>query len=207
MMLLGTANKLVPACKCVWEVTDWWTPRQHRNPEAILPCKIQRAPERVMIGLGCRPRRVISKRSLFLDPEASWACADRDSEAEQVRPALTSAARGNVGVRPQWLQADGEASARITILVHSLSPRPPGLRQATGSCRHSNGQVCRCPWESFLDRIPQLLLSVKGRPLRWMAVCLCRCVSFDVPGLPSSLSRLISSLSFLISECRNASLN
>lgn len=144
--------------------------------------------------LECRSGRTINKRSFFPDPEACWACADWDTGAEQVCDALTSAARGNDGIWPQWLQGDRRACGPITILIHPPSLRPPELQQAAESCRHSNVQACRCPWGSFLDRIPWRPLSVKGRPLCWMAVYLCRRVSFSVPRLPSSLSLLFSSL-------------
>ena len=176
------------------------------NYSAVLLYEMQR-PSKLMNLWECRPGRIISKRSFFPEPEACWASTDWDAGAVQVCDALTSAAQGNVGIWPQWLRGDRRASGHITILIHPLSLRPPELQQASESRRHSNGQACRCPWGSFLDRIPRRPLSVEGRPLCWMAVYLCRRVSFSVPRLLSSLSPLFSSPSPLNSECQNSSRN
>ena len=172
----------------------------HIGVYSVMVLYEKQCPSKLMIDLlECRPRRIISKRSFF---PACWASAVWDTGAGQVCDALTSAARGNVGIWPQWLRADRRASGHITILVHPLSLRPPEHRWATESCCHSNGQACRCPWGSFLDRIPRRPLSVKGRPLCWMAVYLCRRVSFSVPWLPSSLFALFSSSSLLILDAK-----
>lgn len=97
-------------------------------------------------------------------------------------------------------------SSQITILIHPQLLRPPGLQQATENSSHSNRQACRCPWGSFLDRIPRCPLAVKGRPLRWMVVYLCSRVSFSVP--PATFIAL-PSVRFIhtCSECRNSPLN
>lgn len=54
--------------------------------------------------------RIITERSSFPDPAAWLAAADWDTGAEQVCDALTSGARGNVGIWPQWLRGDRRAS-------------------------------------------------------------------------------------------------
>lgn len=157
-------------------------------------------PSKLMINLSeCRSGRIISKKVILPRP---WGLVTlcrlgRWSRAGMRCPDLWC-------LRKSWHLAtvaagwSARASGHITILIHPLSLRPPELQQATESCSHSNGQACWCPWGSFLDRIPRRPLSVKGQPLCWMAVYLCRRVSFSVPRLPSPLSLLFSSSSPLI---------
>lgn len=128
---------------------------------AMQHCEIQWPSTLKINVLQCRPRRIVSERLFFPDPEAWWAAADWDIGAEQVSAALTRSAWGDVGIWPQWLQGDRRASGwssypcsgHITILIHPLSLGPPQLShlwQATKSRSHSNGQACDALGDLFL---------------------------------------------------------
>lgn len=172
-------------------------------------------PSIIMIAmLECRPGRFIRKRSFFPDPVAWWAATDWDSGAEQVHPdllrptkywhlAIVAAGWWN----SVWLALSLSHSSHITILIHPLSLHAPELQQATESCSHSNMQAWRCPWGSFLDRIPRCPLPTKGLPLCGMAVYLCR---HENPTSTPRLSSFISRVHFLLisySERQNSSVN